>query len=53
MLGVAALLLGALVGATLVIHVDIVASLAVALVVLAVVAGASRVAGASDPLWVR
>jgi uncharacterized membrane protein YoaK (UPF0700 family) len=50
---VVAMLLGALVGAALVIHIDIVASLAVALLVMVIVTGASWAAGASDPPWVR
>ena len=52
-IAVAAMLLGALVGAVLVIHVHIVAPLAIALGLMAIVAGASWTAGASDPLWVR
>jgi hypothetical protein len=47
------MLLGALVGALLVIHVHIVAPLAIALLVLAIVTGASWVVGASDPPWAR
>jgi uncharacterized membrane protein YoaK (UPF0700 family) len=50
---VAAMLLGALVGALLVIHVHIVAPLAIALLVLAIVTGASWAVGASDPPWAR
>jgi uncharacterized membrane protein YoaK (UPF0700 family) len=50
---VAAMLLGALVGALLVIHVHIVAPLAIALFVMAIVTGTSWATGASDPPWVR
>jgi uncharacterized membrane protein YoaK (UPF0700 family) len=50
---VGAMLLGALVGAVLVIHVHIVVPLAIALTVMAIATGASWATGASDPLWVR
>ena len=44
---------GALVGATLVLHVHIVAPLAIALVVTAALALISWRAGASNPTWVH
>jgi multisubunit Na+/H+ antiporter MnhC subunit len=47
------MLLGALVGAVLILHVHIVAPLAIALIVTAIVTGASWSSGASDPPWVR
>jgi uncharacterized membrane protein YoaK (UPF0700 family) len=51
LVAVAAMLVGALVGALLVVHVHIVYPLVAALVVVAIVAVATRVLGASDPPW--
>jgi len=53
LVSVAAMLVGALAGAALVLHVDIVAPLAIALFVTAVVALASWRAGATNPTWVH
>ncbi len=53
LVAVTAMLLGALAGAALALHVHLVAPLAIALVVTAVVAVASRRAGAGDPPWVQ
>ena len=51
LVAVAAMLLGALAGAALALHVHIVAPLAIALIVTAVVALVSWRAGADDPTW--
>lgn len=53
LVAVTAMLVGALAGAALALHVHIVAPLAIALVVTAVVALVSRRAGAADPPWVH
>jgi uncharacterized membrane protein YoaK (UPF0700 family) len=53
LVAVTAMLLGALAGAALALHVHIVAPLAVALTVTAVVAMVSWRAGAADPTWVH
>lgn len=53
LVAVVAMLVGALIGALLVVHVHIVYPLAIALAVVAVVAVATRVLGGSDPPWVR
>jgi len=53
LVAVAAMLLGALAGAALALHVHIVAPLVIALIVTAVVAAVSWRAGAGDPAWVR
>ena len=53
LLAVAAMLIGGLVGATLVIHVRSVLPLVVALVVIAVVTSTSWALGRSDPPWAR
>jgi len=50
---VAAMLIGALVGAALLLHVHIVAPLVVTLILMAVVTAVTWTAGASDPPWVR
>jgi hypothetical protein len=50
---VTAMFVGALVGAVLVLHVDIVAPLAIAFVVTAAVGFVSWWAGAADPSWVH
>ena len=50
---IAAMLLGALAGAALALHVHVVAPLAIALIVTAVVALVSWRAGADDPTWVH
>jgi len=47
------MLVGALAGAALALHVHIVAPLAIALIVTAVVALVSWRAGAADPTWVH
>jgi uncharacterized membrane protein YoaK (UPF0700 family) len=53
LISVAAMLAGALVGALLVIHVDIAYPLVIALGVTVVVATTTRVVGRSEPLWVH
>jgi uncharacterized membrane protein YoaK (UPF0700 family) len=53
LVAVTAMLVGALVGAALALHVHIVAPLAIALVVTAAVAVVSRLASRADPTWVR
>ena len=53
LVAVAAMLLGALAGAALALHVHIVAPLAIALVVTTTVAVVSRRAGADNPAWVE
>lgn len=53
LIAVAAMFLGALLGAALVLHVRIVVPLAIALVVIAFVAFASFEAGKADPPWTR
>ena len=53
LVAVTAMLVGALAGAALALHVDIVAPLAIALIVTAVVAFVSWRAGATDAPWVR
>jgi uncharacterized membrane protein YoaK (UPF0700 family) len=53
LVAVAAMFLGALLGAVLVLHVRIVVPLAIALVVIALVAVASYEAGKADPPWTR
>lgn len=50
---VVAMVIGALTGALLVVHVRIVAPVAVALILTTIVTVTSWAAGASDPLWVR
>ena len=50
---VASMLVGALVGAVFVLHVHIVAPLAMALVLLVITAAAARVRGTDDAPWVR
>lgn len=51
LVAIAAMFIGALVGAALVLHVRIVVPLAIALVVIVLVAGASYEAGRADPPW--
>jgi uncharacterized membrane protein YoaK (UPF0700 family) len=51
LLSVAAMFLGALVGALLVVHGHVAYPLAIALAVVAIVAVATRALGASDPAW--
>jgi uncharacterized membrane protein YoaK (UPF0700 family) len=53
LIAVAAMLVGALIGALLVIHVAVADPLIIALVVVASVAVATRIAGASNPTWVQ
>jgi len=53
LVAVAAMLAGALAGAALVLHVSIVAPLAIALTVTAVVALVSSRAGAADASWIH
>jgi uncharacterized membrane protein YoaK (UPF0700 family) len=53
LIAVAAMFLGALVGAALVLHVRIVVPLAIALAVIVAVALATYEAGKSDPPWTR
>jgi len=53
LIAVAAMLAGALLGAVLVLHVHIVAPLAIALVVTLTVAATTRILGTSDAAWVH
>jgi uncharacterized membrane protein YoaK (UPF0700 family) len=53
LIAVFAMLVGALMGALLVIHVDLVYPLVIALVVLVIVAITAQRAGTADPKWVR
>ncbi len=53
LIAVAAMFIGALVGAVFVLHVRIVVPLAVALAIVVTVALASYASGRSDPLWTR
>jgi uncharacterized membrane protein YoaK (UPF0700 family) len=53
LIAVVAMLVGALVGATLVLHVRIVYPLAIALLVLVIIGAVSRGLGKSNPEWVR
>ncbi len=53
LMALTAMFVGALAGAALVLHVHIVAPLAIALVVTAIVAVVARRAGAGDPGWVH
>ncbi len=53
LVSVAAMLVGALIGAALVIHVRIVFPLVIALIVIAVVAATTWALGRSDPPWAR
>jgi uncharacterized membrane protein YoaK (UPF0700 family) len=53
LVAVTAMFAGALAGAALVLHVDIVTPLVIALLVTAAVAFVSRQAGATDPSWVQ
>jgi uncharacterized membrane protein YoaK (UPF0700 family) len=52
LIAVVAMLVGALIGAALVLHVRIVYPLAIALVVLVIIGAVSRELGKSDPAWV-
>lgn len=53
LLSIAAMFLGALVGAVLVLHIGIAPPLTMALAITVLVGSASYVAGRSDPLWTR
>jgi hypothetical protein len=53
LIAVIAMLVGALVGALLVVHAHVVYPLVVALIVLVAIGVMTRRAGASDPTWVR
>src|SRR5450631_2383241 len=53
LLAVATMLVGALVGSLLILHVSIVAPLVIALIVMAIVAVTARVLSRTDPAWVR
>jgi uncharacterized membrane protein YoaK (UPF0700 family) len=53
LLAVAAMLVGALVGSLLILHVSIVAPLVIALIVMAIVAVTARVLSRTDPAWVH
>ena len=52
-LTVVAMFAGAIVGAVLIVHLQMVYPLAIALIVAATVAGTTRVLGASNPAWTR
>jgi uncharacterized membrane protein YoaK (UPF0700 family) len=53
LIAVAAMLVGALVGAALVLHVHIVYPLVIALILLTIVAATTLILGTSDRMWVR
>ena len=53
LIAVAAMLVGALVGSLLILHVSIVSPLVIALIVMAMVAVTARVLSSTDPAWVR
>jgi len=53
LIAVAAMLVGAIIGASLVVHFAIADPLIIALIVVAGVAGLTRMAGASNPAWVH
>ncbi|HEX6555925.1 MAG TPA: YoaK family protein [Ktedonobacteraceae bacterium] len=53
LIAVAAMLVGALVGSLLIFHVSIVAPLVIALIVIAVIAGTTRLLSRTDPDWVH
>ena len=52
-MSVTAMLVGALIGAVFVLHVDMVLPLVVALVLLVVIATSGRVLGKTDAAWVH
>jgi hypothetical protein len=47
------MLVGALVGSLLIFHLSIVSPLVIALIVMALIAGTTRVLSRADPAWVR
>ena len=53
LIAVVAMLVGALVGSLLIFHVSIVSPLVIALIVMASIAGTTRVLSRADPAWVR
>ncbi len=53
LIAVAAMLVGALLGSLLIFHVSIVSPLVIALIVMASIAGTTRVLSRTDPAWVR
>ena len=53
LIAVAAMLVGALVGSLLIFHVSIVSPLVIALIVMASIAGTTRVLSRTDPAWVH
>ena len=53
LIAVAAMLVGALLGSLLIFHVSIVSPLVIALIVMALIAGTTRVLSRTDPAWVR
>ena len=53
LIAVAAMLVGALVGSLLIFHISIVSPLVIALIVVASIAGMTRVLSRTDPAWVR
>jgi hypothetical protein len=53
LVAVGAMLAGALVGAALVIHVNVVYPLVIALILVSVVSATARLLGTSDPAWVH
>jgi uncharacterized membrane protein YoaK (UPF0700 family) len=52
-ISVAAMFIGALIGSLLIFHVSIVSPLVIALIIIAIVAGTTRVLSRTDPDWVR
>ena len=53
LIAVAAMFVGALIGSLLIFHVSIVSPLVIALIVMASIAGMTRVLSRTDPAWVR
>jgi uncharacterized membrane protein YoaK (UPF0700 family) len=53
LISVVAMFVGALVGSLLIFHVSIVSPLVIALIIIAMIAGTTRVLSRTDPMWVR
>jgi uncharacterized membrane protein YoaK (UPF0700 family) len=53
LISVAAMFVGALVGSLLIFHVSIVSPLMIVVIVMAMIAGTTRVLSRTDPIWVR
>jgi uncharacterized membrane protein YoaK (UPF0700 family) len=53
LISVAAMFVGALIGSLLIFHVSIVSALVITLIVMAMIAGTTRVLSRTDPIWVH